>query len=37
MIRAAAASAEEPPVRPPVKKYQGISQVHTGSLMIGRP
>ena len=27
----------EPPARPPVKRYVGISGFHTGSLTIGRP
>ena len=28
--------ADEPPDRPPVKKYAGISQVQVGSLITGR-
>ena len=35
--RAASPSEAEAPARPPAKKYQGTSQVQTGSLMIGRP
>jgi hypothetical protein len=34
---AIAAIVAEQPASPPVKKYQGISQVHTGCLTTGRP
>ena len=32
-----AASVPDAPARPPVNRYQGISGVHTGSLMTGCP
>jgi hypothetical protein len=34
---AATASGADAPARPPLNRYQGISHVHVGSLMIGRP
>ena len=36
-IRATRLSTDEPPARPPVKKYQGISGCQTGSFSTGRP
>src|SRR5437763_6786532 len=35
--RAPSASSEEPPARPPLNRYQPISVLQIGGLMIGRP
>ena len=35
--RPAAASTDDAPARPPVKRYQGTSFFHTGGLSTGRP
>ncbi len=34
---AISASTAEAPAMPPTKRYVGISQVHTGGLITGRP